>query len=145
MNAWSWLRRVREDHFERHEFSIISHAALNIIRTVKLFAWEPKVKSQIDGRRAKELKLIRKGEPSATTVHNITYTRRPFDRNSRIYCTVAAARNDDDLHLCHLCKIVRRCLNSLLTSPLDHIHETKPVRFAPTRLFSIEYHLKEYP
>ena len=107
MNAWIRLHRVRQHHFERHEFSIISHAALNNIRTIKLFAWEPKVKSQIDGRRTKELKLIRKGKPSAATVHNITYTRRPYDRNSRIYCTVAVARFDDGLHLCHLCKIVR--------------------------------------
>lgn len=36
-------------------------ADINVMRMIKLFAWEPKVKSQISDRREKELKLIRRG------------------------------------------------------------------------------------
>ena len=37
---------------------------LNVMRMIKLFAWEPKVEDQIFQRRQKELRLIVKGHCS---------------------------------------------------------------------------------
>lgn len=36
-------------------------ADINVMRMIKLFAWEPRIESQIASRRETELKLIRKG------------------------------------------------------------------------------------
>ena len=60
---------------------------LNVIRMIKLFGWESHVAGQVDGRRAAELKLLRKSR-YMELLNNLTkYVRKDLDRSFEVILT----------------------------------------------------------
>ena len=64
-----WLRVSNETY--QLTADVICKLAMNVIRMIKLFGWEPRVKEEIGEKREEELRIIKKRQLLDLVNHNI--------------------------------------------------------------------------